>query len=309
MNGHTCPRGKQGCRTNSLGRFNDDTGRGEKVEVLLCAACDLAFTVPVVSSLTSLYKGRTSKDFQPNEAGFIRALKNFAFDREAVAIIRQLQARPRVVVDFGCGNGRVTNALARAFGPSVSVIGVDFEPTPPIEIQRLGLATYLPYAELAGLRGSVDLIVSRHSLEHAADPVAMLLQMRDCLSTDGQVYIEVPNRRTPWARIFHRAWDGWYTPYHRVHFSRASLRECLRQAGFAVLRESGAEMPNMGRTVRNLLGCRYNIALFGIGVALHPLQVLGGIATREPACLRAVARVGNVKRPAWRDNQFSLQSE
>jgi SAM-dependent methyltransferase len=276
----------------SLGHFNDDTGRGADIEIRRCQACDLAFTLPDVPDLASLYEGRASKDFQPGETGLVRALKNAAFAREAAAIVRQLSARPARVVDFGCGDGRITNALAEVLGSGTEVVGVDFEAGAPAEIERRALAKYVSYADLPGLHGSIDLIVSRHSLEHAPDPVAMLRRMRECLSGRGYLYIEVPNRRTPWARLFGRAWDGWYAPYHRVHFSRASLRECLQQAGFRVIRESGGEMPSMGRTLRNLIGCRYNVLLFGLGVGLQPLQVLGGLLSGEPACLRSVAQSG-----------------
>ncbi len=49
-------------------------------------------------------------------------------------------------------------------------------------------------------------------------------------------------------------------------------------------------MPKVGRSLRNLLGCRYNMALFGAGVLLHPLQFAARFLTGQPTCLRLWAR-------------------
>jgi hypothetical protein len=102
--------------------------------------------------------------------------------------------------------------------------------------------------------------------------------------------VEVPSLETPVRLLFGRAWDGYYVPFHPIHFTRNSLNKAFVEAGLEVVREGKAEMPKMGRSLQNVFRSDYNTALFAAGVLLHPLQIVIGAATRSSVCLRIWGR-------------------
>lgn len=100
---------------------------------------------------------------------------------DAVAGIIGSAFAGRRILEIGCGKGSFLEQL-RAAGHDA--IGVD----PAYE----GDADYIigaPFSAALGVRG--DAVVMRHVLEHLADPVAFLQQVRDA-NDGGLIYIEVP---------------------------------------------------------------------------------------------------------------------
>jgi hypothetical protein len=85
-------------------------------------------------------------------------------------------------------------------------------------------------------------------------------------------------------------WDAWYVPYHRNHFSRRSLVSLLDSSGLDVLFVHGVTVPTMGRTMANMFGRRNNLFWLLIGIALHPLQLIGETLSGQPTALRVIAR-------------------
>ena len=262
---------------------------GFHYEVSLCANCDLAFTYPKLEELASLYADRTSNDFHAGDTSFSKRIKSWWVSQQAGTWVRMLDTRPSVVADIGCGDGRFTSAVARILGAQTTVYGIDFHDTPPPALQECRYARYLPFSRIGELKNSCDLLVLRHSLEHTNDPVAMLKNLGELLRPGGKIMIEVPNRRSPFARIFGKHYHLWYVPYHRVHFSRQSLEMVVRRAGFHDIRISGAEEPTMARSLSNVLAMKHNFFFFLIGVALHPLQMAVGLFSGEPTALLAKA--------------------
>jgi SAM-dependent methyltransferase len=265
-----------------LGKFLDHSGNGLDVEVLLDRSLDLGLTVPPLDDLSALYADRKSKDFQPGESDLIRWVKRGAFEKEAAYVLSRFMKRPKAMLDYGCGDGRLTNAYTDLL-PDARVMGADFDPAAPAAMKPEG---YLPHEALASRQGTFDALLARHVLEHADDPAQLLGEFNKLLTPGGSMFIEVPNRNTPWGRIFGKYWDGWYTPFHRVHFSAASLRKMIERTGFRVDREEQADMPHMGRTFRNMFNCKYNNGLFLLGALLHPLQVAVGRLSGERTVIR-----------------------
>jgi len=265
-----------------LGKFLDLSGNGLDVEIVLDRDLDLALTVPPIEDLSVLYADRKSNDFQPGESDLIRWVKRGAFKKEAAYVLSRFIAKPKAILDYGCGDGRLTTAYADLL-PEGRVMGADFAPTAPTELNP---DRYVPHEILASKHGAFDVVLARHVLEHADDPAELLKKFNQLLAPDASMFIEVPNRKTPWGRVFGKYWDGWYTPFHRVHFSAASLRRMIEDTGFRVDRMEQADAPHMGRTIRNILNCKYNNALFLLGVLLHPLQVAVGRLFGERTVIR-----------------------
>lgn len=119
------------------------------------------------------------------------------FHRRVVEVVRRL--RPRRVLEVGCGEGYVLQALVRA-GITSELVGIDLDATAVREARaRLGGRARVDVADARDLVGShgaerFDLVLMLEVLEHLADPAAML-PVLEALA-DPHVLLSVP--REPW---------------------------------------------------------------------------------------------------------------
>jgi SAM-dependent methyltransferase len=256
-------------------------------EIYQCDRCGLGLTRPLPSpeNAGDLYSERTSNDFQPGDADTVNAIKQY-FARHDAAKFAKYSQKLNTILDYGCGNGAFTIALKEQF-PNAQVYGTDYHHSPP---SGMSAENYVAYADLGNFANRFDLVLARHVLEHTYDPTAFLRSLRELLTPEGILVIEVPSLDTPLRRLFGKYWDGYYVPYHPLHFTRESLALAIESAGLRVVGHGKAEMPKMGRTLRNIFQCPYNPLLFAAGVALQPVQVGVGLATNTAVCLRIWAR-------------------
>lgn len=275
------------CDLKRLGAFMDRSSLLGSVTVERCRRCGVGVSSPFIPDVASLYADRTSQDFQPDTNGLSRLIKQVAFRRQAKQLLSQVPGRPAELIDFGCGSGLFTRCLAERLGRSARVYGVDFHPDPPAELGDVG---YRASADVADLEATADLLLAMHVLEHDDDSHALLERMLRLVRSGGHVALEVPNVDCVWGAIFGRFWDGWYLPYHRIHFSRAALRALLADAGLEIVRDIDVSVPTMGRTVANLLGLRNGPAFILLGAALHPIQWALEVLTGRATALRVIAR-------------------
>jgi hypothetical protein len=130
-------------------------------------------------------------------------------------------------------------------------------------------------------------------LEHTHHPVELVKFLSNLLTTEGIIYIEVPNLKSGCAKIFGKYWKGYYVPRHIFHFTKESLNEILRLAGLHG-DITDIEMPLMGNTFSIFTGfSKTNISVRFVGVLLHPLQILidlllGGSAALYARCRRKI---------------------
>lgn len=148
--------------------------------------------------------------------------------------VREL--RPASLLDVGCGEGIVTERLARAF-PATRVVGVDVaEPALLEEWERRrapnlgfepGSAYSLPYAE-----DEFEVVTAFEVLEHLERPHEALAELARVAGR--ALVLSVP--REPWWRATN-ALSGRYvrdlgnTPGHVNHWSRAGFRRFAGGAG------------------------------------------------------------------------------
>ena len=253
-----------------------------------CRTCGLGFTSPVPTEETShlLYETRESNDFQPDDSLVAARLKSIAARRDVRSFLRGIDIPAGPILDFGCGNAVFTTSLQEAFPNSV-VLGADMQEESP---KTLPQTRYRSYEDLTSSPERYSIILCRHVLEHSYDPVALLTKLSDLLMPGGVLVVEVPSLETKARRIFGKYWDGYYVPFHPIHFTRESLRKVFLSANFSVIREGGAEMPKMGRSLQNVLHCKYNLGIFALGMLLHPVQLGIGLATDTSVCLRIWGR-------------------
>ena len=278
------------CDLIDLGVFPDRSGQVGEVSVLRCRTCGAGQSRPPLSDVAFLYADRTSQEFQPRTGALARTMKNVFFSAQArrllAAAASAAGAPPKLIVDFACGSGLFTTSLARAAG-GARVVGVDFHSSPPPDLTG---ADYRPMGQIDALRGQADLVLAMHVLEHDDDPTALLVRIAALARPGAAVVVETPNIDCFWTPVFGRAWDAWYLPYHRTHFTRRSLRTLVEAAGLAVLREQNVSVPSLGRTIANLLGRRNGLLFIGLGAGLYPVQWAAEWLTGRPVAIRVIAR-------------------
>ncbi len=242
--------------------------------------------MPPLADVAFLYDNRASQDFQPNTTGLAYTIKQIAFRRQARVMLAQLPEMPRNVLDFGCGSGQFTRCLGDVLLDG-TVTGSDFHGEAPA-----GLAgrPYMAMADLPAHQGQCDLVLAMHVLEHDDDAHGLCQRIAGMARIGGLVVMEVPHIDCFWAGIFGANWDAWYLPYHRSHFSAASLSALTQQAGLEILAVHPVCVPTIGRSLANMLGMNNNFLFLLAGIILHPLQWLGEIVTGKPSALRIIAR-------------------
>ena len=280
-------RAGEPCNFVSIGEFPDISRKVGRLEVLRCRWCGHGITMPRLENVAFLYAGRQSQDYQPDAKGLSVAIKDVAFRQQARRLLRQLPETPAKVLDFGCGSGQFTRVLGEQL-PEAIVVGSDFHEAPPA---GLGGRRYKPLWELDGDVASYDLVLAMHVVEHDDDTAGLLSRIARLATPGGTVVIEVPHVDCIWSRLLGKKWDAWYVPYHRSHFTRASLRHTVQAAGLRVIAMHDVTVPTMGRTLANLFGGKNNLFWLLAGIGLHPLQWVGEKLSGQPSSIRIIARV------------------
>ena len=273
-----CPRGTPGACA-----FGDAIVRQGDASVHRCGACGHGVTRPSMPDVRVLYEGRASQDYQGKDGRLARAIKQMVFDRQARALVRQLPKDIDTAYDFGCGSGAFTGALATHLPGRT--IGLDFFDAPP---PGLGADAYRSFEQAESL-GPADLVTLFHVLEHDDDPLSLLRRAGRLLRAGGTLVVEVPNMDAVGGRVLGAAWDNWYLPYHRTHFSAESLTALLERDGYHVRAVEPVCVPSLGRSAARLLGQTNRLPFLLGGAALHPLQQIAETVTKRPTALRVIA--------------------
>ncbi len=127
------------------------------------------------------------------EQGWLGRLHHAIGDRTA-ALATSTEARPRRVVDVGCGTGYLLRTLATHYPGAEELAGIDAAPNMIDTATRLtddkrltfatGVAEHLPYPD-----GSIDLVVSSTSFDHWSDQYAGLSECARVLRAGGHLIL------------------------------------------------------------------------------------------------------------------------
>lgn len=202
-----------------------------RLPIWRCSACGHGFT-PLDCPAEIL------RDWYASGQEDLRCLRHEAeYRRTAARILRQLQAlraQPGTALDVGCGPGHFLRA-ARAAGWRVQ--GVELaswavaraRATLGPDAIREGDVSVLAEMEPTG----ADVVTLFDVLEHVADPLRLLLDVRRHVRPGGLLVLTLPRFDSLLARLMGRWWHCIF-PAHIHHFTRRSLATLLAKAGFAV---------------------------------------------------------------------------
>lgn len=154
---------------------------------------------------------------------------------------------PRRVLDLGCANGALAEAITRL---GHQVTGVDVAASPGVQgrMHRFVVAD-LERGLPEDLGGPFDVIVAGDVLEHVRHPEVVLARFGDLLAPGGHALVSVPNfaHWYPRARVLAGSFDyddhGILDRDHVRFFTRASFERIVRSVGLSIRRVEPIGVP------------------------------------------------------------------
>ena len=220
-----------------------------RFDILRCQSCAFMFAVlPAGLDLDRIYQD----DSYWAEGGDLHYLDGYddywrgvrEFYEARLPRIRRLTKGTRML-EVGCADGRFL-AMARARGFEVS--GIELSDTMRAECRRrLGIETFKSVPEALATGTRYDCVVMFEVIEHVADPIAFLKQVRELLRPGGVVALSTPNFGCDEAVSKPQEFEHFAPPAHVSYFVPETLSACIAKAGFRTVETvpcfAGQELP------------------------------------------------------------------
>lgn len=224
-----------GCETYQV--FAKRGRGGVPIQTVICGECGLVYTNPRMTDEENArwYKTNYWGDYKsqqaPDEKFFQRRLPKI---REIFAQVKERLPEGAKVLEIGCGVGALLSRISAEVGESGSVTGIEphaghakfAKESKGLDVRNGLLEDILPDLE----KGTFDLVVMNHVLEHTTSPTETLLAIKGLLKPGGIYIAEVPNVEAPGSRLSH-----FFHPAHHYNFSPATFERLALKSGFEVL--------------------------------------------------------------------------
>jgi SAM-dependent methyltransferase len=239
-----------------------------------CGNCSLVYLDPrpEASELSRIYPS--------NYHAFAFSQENFGLVyriREWLEARRMLRATSNLgdaatILDVGCGDGFHLDLIKRYGRPGWRVVGVDLDARAVQRARARGLEVLHGALKDVALEDrGVDLVLCIQTIEHVADPLALLREVRQVLKPGGRVLIVTDNTGSLDFRLFrNRHWGGYHFPRHWNLFDRVSMGKLAAKGGFEIESLQTMTSPvNWTYSVRNWIddwgGPRWLVNRFTLG--------------------------------------------
>ena len=217
-------------------KVKDHSVSGEYFEIFECKRCSLRFTkdVPPADKIGRYYQSEDYISHSNTRKGLVNSLyhrvRNRTLDSKYHLIEKTTGIKRGYHLDIGAGTGAFVQYMNLRGWKSVG-IEPDEKARRQSEINHQ--TKLLPAEELERLSPeSFDAISLWHVLEHVHDLYPYLDQIKKLLKPAGLIFIAVPNYTSFDAVKYGAHWAAYDVPRHLYHFSPASMRWLMKDAGF-----------------------------------------------------------------------------
>ena len=214
-------------------------------DLVECVDCGLAFLAnpPNAEGVAALYVADDEYHgaLASEEDATVNMMRRTA--RQHLRFLRNSVPDPqgRTLLDIGCSTGLFLDEARRA---GFVVSGAEISPkSGRVARDRLGLDVHIGDWRTAGYAdGQFDIITLFDVIEHLPDPVGELVALRRLLKPGGVLLQSTPDIDGLFPRVSQRFaqslgyWPHPEPPYHLFQFSKRTLTELTRRAGYMPLR-------------------------------------------------------------------------
>lgn len=203
-----------------------------------CRECGLLYLNPRPSleDLHRIYpENYHAFQFSKEHYGLVYKIRRRLEARRALSWCRRLGRTARII-DVGCGDG-FHLGLLREFGrPGWKLEGVDNSPRAVAVAARAGHQVHYGSVEHLDLpEGTYDMAFLIQTIEHVADPPAILRAVHRLLKSGGTLIVVTDNTDSFDFKLFKgRHWGGYHFPRHWNLFNPQTLGALAHKAGFEV---------------------------------------------------------------------------
>ncbi|HEV3351747.1 MAG TPA: class I SAM-dependent methyltransferase [Acidimicrobiales bacterium] len=229
-----------------------DNTTDDEFPVVRCQQCGLVRLNPRpdVSELSTIYP--------PNYYAY--SLVEEASDAERPGLISRLTQWPKVrmyqrrlarvlqdagatstvrLLDVGCADGRLLDWYkAGGEGGRLETFGIDINADAVAEANRRGHRAVVGRFEADETleRGSFNVILASHVIEHVDDPKGFAQRAFDLLVPGGVFVAATPNVDSADVRLFRGNWGGCHFPRHWTFYDASTIEALATSVGFEVVR-------------------------------------------------------------------------
>lgn len=232
--------------------------RKGELRLVRCDHCGMVYANPAPAEMASgEFYGAAGKDYYLSPAKLESDYADVRFERE-LRLFRKRCPRGRVL-DVGCSSGAFLFQLRKRWPADYKILGTDVS-GPPLDYAESrgvpvlrghfleldfnvhggappsGPARFEDQSQRAGSESSApfDAVTFWAVIEHLAEPKRFLEQAHTLLKPGGLCFVLVPNLRSLAVRLLGAKYRYVY-PQHLNYFSRATLEQLGRTAGFEVV--------------------------------------------------------------------------
>lgn len=230
-----------------------------RFKVVRCATCGLMRTDPRPNAATiGIYY---PQDYGPHHTAVQAAApakkkkqKWYYGPRERIRRVFRREARtlppikPGHLLEIGCASGAF---LAQVRDKGWTAEGIEFSAEAAERARAMGFHVQVATVETAAPpQRKADVLAAWMVIEHLHDPVQSLRRLRDWVEPGGYLIASVPDAGALTARVFGRHWYALDVPRHLYHFSTATMRTTLANAGWELVKVG--RQPNFNILLRSL---------------------------------------------------------
>jgi SAM-dependent methyltransferase len=222
--------------------FEYHTTRCE-IDMMQCRDCKVIFPrgIPNAQAMPVLYPPTYysfTETANPNR--IVRAIRNWVARRKGSFYQGLVNKESADVVEVGCGDGRLLDALKYSCPPAWRYAGIDWSPQ---AIERLQARGYegrsgdLADIDLSDWAGRFDLVIMQQLIEHVRDPRRILEKIGTILKPGGILSIETPDIKA-WDYYCFRSryWAGYHIPRHFYIFNKINFVQLAAELGYDIVR-------------------------------------------------------------------------